>query len=56
MLMTSVIMNLRPRPIIKNIVQMNAVELLQIDALWKNTMRRKQLEMVHLEHANVGIG
>jgi hypothetical protein len=32
--------------IIKNIVVMNAVVLQQIAGLWKNIMRKKQLEMV----------
>jgi hypothetical protein len=31
---------------------MNAVGLLPIAELWRNTMRKKQLKMVPLEHVN----
>jgi hypothetical protein len=39
--------NLNQRLITKSIAQMNVAELQQIGGSWKNTMRKRQLEMAH---------
>jgi hypothetical protein len=47
----SVLKILKPRLIIKNIAEMSVAELQLIDALWKNIMKTRLLEMVLIEPA-----
>jgi hypothetical protein len=49
--MKNVINNLMQKLIIKNTVQTNVAGLQLTAELWKNIMRKKQLEMVPLEFA-----